>query len=106
MTELYTTPVPRTSTLAIVSIVTGIASWIIIPFLGAIIAIVTGHMAKSEIRGSAGELTGDGLATVGLVLGYIQIVLTCGAICVITILALMAPSISEIFSNIASSLLS
>ena len=41
-------------------------------FLGSIAAIITGHMAKSEIKKSAGMVTGNGMATAGLILGYID----------------------------------
>jgi hypothetical protein len=71
----------QTSTLATVSLVAGIASWVILPFIGAVVAVITGHMAKNEIRSSSGRLTGDGMATAGLVLGYIQIGLTVVACC-------------------------
>jgi len=93
-------PQPQTSTLAIVSLVTGITTWIIIPVVGAIVAIITGHLAKNEIRASMGRLTGAGLATAGLVLGYIQIILIVVPICIIIILALLGPAIGDVFSNI------
>jgi hypothetical protein len=70
---------PANNTLAVVSLVAGVASFFghIIPFLGgftlAIIAIVTGHMARNQIR-KTGE-GGMGLATAGLVIGYIHIAL-------------------------------
>jgi hypothetical protein len=38
-------------------------------------AIVLGHMALSEIRKSAGRLKGEGIAILGLVLGYLGAVL-------------------------------
>jgi hypothetical protein len=72
---------PQSSTLAIVSLIAGIVSWILVPLIGAIVAVITGHMAKSEIRNSNGRLTGDGMATAGLILGYIQIGLTVVAVC-------------------------
>jgi hypothetical protein len=71
----------QTSTLATISLVAGIASWVIAPLIGAIVAVITGHMAKSEIRNSDGRLTGDGMATAGLILGYIQIGLTVVGCC-------------------------
>lgn len=63
------------STLSIVSLVTGILGWTLLPFLGSIIAVITGHMAKGEIRNSAGRLAGDGMATAGLILGYLSLLL-------------------------------
>lgn len=73
--------IPQTSTMATVSLVTGIASWVIVPLIGAIVAVITGHMARKEIRESGGQLTGDGLATAGLVLGYLQLGVTVLGVC-------------------------
>jgi len=98
----FAPPGPQTSSLAIVSLASGIASWIIVPIVGSLIAVITGHMAKSEIRNSGGRLTGDGLATAGLVLGYLQIVLVVIPICLIIVLLLLGPAIGEVFSNIVS----
>jgi len=62
---------PRTSATAIVSLVFGILSWFALPLVGAVVAVVTGHVARAELRRAApGELEGDGLAVVGLVLGW------------------------------------
>ena len=68
-------PARTTSSLAIVSLVSGILSWVALPLLGSIVAIITGHMARGEIRRSGGTLDGDGLAVGGLILGYLQIAL-------------------------------
>lgn len=96
--------VPQTSTLAIVSLVCGIATWVFLPFVGAIAAVITGHMARKEIRASAGRLSGDGLAIAGLVLGYLQVFFILIPICVIVILALLGPAIGNVFSNIVTSI--
>ena len=64
------TPQAQTSTAAILSLVAGIASWVLVPVLGAIVAIVCGHLARGEIRRQPQLYTGDGLAIAGLVLGY------------------------------------
>ena len=58
---------PETSGLAIGSLIAGIFSFI---FPAAITAIVLGHIARSNIRKSAGRLAGDGMALAGLILGY------------------------------------
>ena len=62
-----------TSTLAIISLVSGILGWSLLPFLGSIVAVITGHMARSEIRRAPDRLEGDGMAIAGLVLGYASI---------------------------------
>lgn len=72
----YRPPAPeptRTSPLAIASLATGIAAWLVIPVIGAIAAVVTGFLAQNEIRESRGRLTGSALATAGLVLGWVQL---------------------------------
>ena len=48
----------------------GVLGWTLIPMVGGIIAVITGHMAKKDIRQSDGLLGGDGIATAGLLLGY------------------------------------
>ena len=68
-------PIRQTSALAIVSLVAGVLGWTLLPFLGSIAAVVTGHMARSEIRRAPDRLEGDGLAIAGLVLGYLSIAL-------------------------------
>jgi hypothetical protein len=73
--------VRQTSTLAIISLIAGICGWTVLPTLGAIVAVITGHMAKNEIRDSRGALTGDGLATGGLILGYVHLALAVVGIC-------------------------
>jgi len=69
---------PATSTLAVVSLVFGILAWCVLPFFGAVVAIVCGHLARSEIRNSHPEHRpeGDGMAVAGLVLGYVQLLLS------------------------------
>lgn len=74
------TPAKQTSTMAIVSMVTGIVGivlgWNFVPFLASIIAVITGHMARKEIRNSNGTIEGDGMALAGLITGWAMIVLS------------------------------
>jgi hypothetical protein len=68
-------PTTRTSTAAIISLITGILGFVqILPVIGPIAAIISGHMAKSEIKKSGGMVTGNGMATAGLILGYLMLV--------------------------------
>lgn len=62
-----------TNTLAVVSLVAGIASFVFAPFIGAVVAVITGHMAKSQIK-QTGE-QGGAYATIGLILGYVHLAL-------------------------------
>jgi len=69
-------PAPRqTSSFAVVALVAGILGWTLLPLLGSLCAIIFGHMARSEIRRSNGQLDGDGLAIAGLVMGWLLVVL-------------------------------
>jgi len=78
---------PATSTLAVVSLVFGILAWCVLPFIGAIVAVICGHLARSEIRHSSPDQRqdGDGMAVAGLVLGYAQL-----ALCLLAMFLLIA----------------
>ena len=67
-------PYRQTSALAVVSLIMGIVGWTVFPFLGSLVAIVTGHMARAEIRRQPQALEGDGLAVAGLVLGWLAVI--------------------------------
>ena len=82
----------RESTLAIVSLISGIVGWTIIPFIGSIVAVITGHLAKKEIRESGNTMSGDGMALAGLILGYTMIGLSLlGLVVGLVILLAFAP---------------
>jgi hypothetical protein len=66
-------PQPKTSGLAIWSLVLGILSLTCFSILTAIPGVICGHKALSQIKRSAGALTGQGLAIAGLVTGYLGV---------------------------------
>ncbi len=86
-------PKPKTtvSIQAIVSFATGILSYLLIFFhslidmgfilalilapVTAVIAIITGHRAKKQIRHADTNMRGTKLASIGLFLGYLYIIL-------------------------------
>lgn len=68
--------VAETNGWAIFSLIAGILGWLGVFGLGGLAAIITGHIAKGEIRKSGGRSGGDGFATAGLVLGYLNVGLT------------------------------
>jgi hypothetical protein len=74
--ERGSVPVQRPiNSLALVSLVAGIAGYVLPhPFIGGLVAIVTGHMARRQIR-QTGE-SGSGLALAGLILGYVHLALS------------------------------
>src|SRR5215475_11121996 len=63
-------PARRTSGMAIASLVLGVL-WMY--WLGSILALVFGYLAKREIRDSRDQMEGSGMATAGIVLGWIGI---------------------------------
>ena len=63
-------PVRQANALAVTSLIAGLLGWTMLPLLGSIVAIVTGHMARGEIRRQPDRYEGDGMAIAGLVLGY------------------------------------
>ncbi len=82
-------PEKKTSTLALVSTITGALTYLLpiifnladtsalwatlLSPITAIVAIVTGHKGKSEIRNAQGTMSGNKLANAGLIMGYIYI---------------------------------
>jgi type IV pilus assembly protein PilA len=60
-------PEAKTSGKAVASLILSFFSWCFIP---GVIAVVLGHIAYSEIKKSAGQLKGKGVAIAGLILGY------------------------------------
>jgi acyl carrier protein len=69
----YQSTRPPTSNLAIASLVCALLGLAPLPGIGALLAIVLGHVALGEIRAQAGRLGGRGVAIAGLVLGYLEI---------------------------------
>jgi len=63
---------PRTSRLAVASLVFGILG-ILLCGLTFIPAIICGHLAQSRIAAARGALTGKGMALAGLAAGYVSI---------------------------------
>ncbi len=63
-------PLPQTSGMAIASLVLGL-TWLY--WIGSILAIVFGHLAKNEIKRDPARLQGRGMAIAGIVLGWVGI---------------------------------
>jgi hypothetical protein len=94
----FNRPAP-TSGLGIASMICGIASWTALPFLAALPAIICGHLSLREIRDSGGRIGGRGMATAGLITGYLNVAMVIlGAILLFTVFAAligMAPHSSS-----------
>ncbi|MFT4230796.1 MAG: DUF4190 domain-containing protein [Microbacterium sp.] len=74
---------PKTNTLAIVSLVSSIAGITVIPFIGSIVGVITGHMSLSQIKRN-GE-GGRGLALGGTIVGWVGLALS-----VVAVIAMLA----------------
>lgn len=81
----YQPSVPPNSTMAIVSLISGILGLSLLPGIASVVAIITGNMAMKEIRASGGSLGGEGMARIGLILGWIAVALTVIGICCVVI---------------------
>ena len=79
---------------AIWSLVLGILSFFCLGILGAIAAIICGHVARSSIRKSGGLLGGEKLALAGLILGYVSFVLN-----VILIPTVLVPAAKKVWKE-------
>jgi hypothetical protein len=84
---------PRTSSLAVISLIFGVLAYVVLPGIGALVAVICGHSARSEIRRSPpGSIEGDGMALAGLILGWIQI--ACAIIAILLAILIIAGAIA------------
>lgn len=100
----YPDPPLPVNTLAVASLILGITSFSILPLLGAIAAVVTGHMAKKEIKANPYKFSGEGLATAGLILGYAHLALAFLTLVFIFIGLLMLPSFVDWITQLVNSI--
>lgn len=70
----HSSPVPKTNSLATVSLVCSILGILcLLPIIGSIAAIITGHLARGAIKKEPTQ-AGRKLALVGLLLGYVGVI--------------------------------
>jgi hypothetical protein len=67
------TAVPQTEDKAVISLVLGILSLVGLSVLGGIPAIILGKMSRNNIRASSGRLGGEGMATAGIIMGWVSV---------------------------------
>ena len=68
-------PTRQSSPLAVISLVCGILT-LMVGLPASLPAIITGHIARRQIRREPDRYEGDTLALIGLVLGYIGLAIT------------------------------
>jgi hypothetical protein len=59
----------KTNTLAIVSLIASIAAFIIVPFVGSVVGVITGHMSLNQLKTSGEQ--GRGMALAGTIVGWV-----------------------------------
>lgn len=86
---IHMPPPNPNSTMAITSLVLGILSYVCLGFLAAIPAIICGHSALAQIRRGEVSDSNRGLALAGLILGYVNLIITVLAIIAYAIFVLI-----------------
>jgi hypothetical protein len=77
-------PPVTTDSRAVVALVLAVASFVILPLLAAIGALVLARQSRRAIAASRGQLSGDGLVAAARILAWINI-----ALCVLAVLAVV-----------------
>ena len=60
---------PKTNTLAIVSLIASISGFVILPFIGSVVGVITGHMSLNQLKTSGEQ--GRGMALAGTIVGWV-----------------------------------
>jgi hypothetical protein len=92
---------PTHNVCAIASLVSGLLGWSFLPFVAAVVAIITGHIALKQIEESDAREDGKLMAMIGLILGYVQVAI---AIVGIVTLCLLGIGLAGFFGAIWQSL--
>jgi NADH:ubiquinone oxidoreductase subunit 3 (subunit A) len=100
----YPDPPLPVNTLAVVSLILGIISFSILPLIGAVAAVVTGHVARQQIKARPYTFGGEGFATAGLILGYAHLALVFISLVLIIIALIMAPSVVDWITRLLNSI--
>jgi hypothetical protein len=91
---VFSPQAPPTSGLAVASLVLGIVGFLTAG-MTAIPAVVCGHLSLSDIKKAAGRISGSGLATAGLITGYIGI----GYLAIMLVMMVFMFSVMGIFAK-------
>jgi hypothetical protein len=59
-------------TMAVVSLIASVVGWFFCPFIGGIIGLITGMMARKAIKAEPNRWDGDGMAIAGMIVGGIN----------------------------------
>lgn len=97
ISDSYASQPATNAGLAIAALVIGIASLVTCGMLGvgALAAIICGHIALSKITKSQGALKGRGMAMAGLMMGYVSIVL----LVILIIVSISIPAATKVLER-------
>jgi hypothetical protein len=85
---------PATHSLAILSLVLSILGFVpVLPLIGPIAGVITGNIARKEIRARPDLYSGEGTARAGVILGWVGIGLAV-LVCLVVVLGFAFFSIS------------
>ena len=95
---------PTTNALAIISLIVSLLGVIVtwfVPLITQIVAIICGHIARSQIKRSQGNQTGSGMALAGLIISYlVLVIIVIGLVFIGSALIDFLSEINEMFSEI------
>ena len=91
----------RTNGLAVASLVLGIAGFVSCA-VAAIPGLITGIIARKQIREAQGAESGEGLATAGIITSIVALVLVIGFVGVIVLITLLGTEASSKFSAVGT----
>lgn len=77
----------RTDGFALASLICALASFMFLPVIPALAAIVLGFVARERIRGKREELEGEGLALAGILVGLSNLALTAAVLAAVLFVA-------------------
>ena len=97
-------PVPQSSGKATVAMVLGIVGLVGCGIVAGIPAIILGKQAQREIDASNGWLTGRGMATAGIVLGWIEVGIAILAAVIVVLVFALGGTIKSTFEDTCSTL--
>jgi hypothetical protein len=81
-------PPAQTDSKAVVGLILAISSWIICPFITAVVALVLAGQSNRAIEASGGQLEGRSLNTATKVIAWLNIVL--GIVVIVGLIVLLA----------------
>ena len=93
---------PQNSGKATTALVLGILGLVACGFFAGIPAIIVGKQAQREIDASNGWLTGRGMATAGIVMGWVEVALGILATVVVIVVFALGGTIKSTFDNTCS----